>query len=282
VLLEAARHFDPARVHQVARRLRHIVDPDGQASADARHREDRWFELPIGFRGVGVLRGALDAESAAVVRTAIDALAAPAGPTDDRTAAQRRADALVELARRALDAGDLPEQGGERPHVTITVPLATLTGASRIPADLELAGPIGHDALRRVTCDALITRIITAEHGEPGGQPLPRGYLDALPPPLRGPSQILDVGRSARTATAAIRKALAARDNGCVMPGCDRPPPRCEAHHVMHWADGGRTALNNMVLVCAFHHHYLHEHHWHIHMTDDGSITVTPPPAQVA
>ena len=282
ILLEAARQFDPARVHQVARRLRHIIDPDGQAGVDERHREDRWVELPIGFRGIGVLRGALDPESAAVVRAALDALSTPAGPTDERTPAQRRADALVEMARRTLDAGDLPETGAERPHLTVTVPLASLTGASRVPADLDVAGPIGPHALRRLACDATVTRIVAGEPGEQSGQPLPRGYLDALPPPLRGPSQVLDVGRSARTATAAIRKALAARDKGCVMPGCDRPPPRCEAHHVVHWADGGATAISNMALLCAFHHHYIHEHNWHIQVHDDGHVTVTPPRARVA
>jgi hypothetical protein len=283
VLLEAARHFDPARVHQVARRLRHIIDPDGQAGVDERHREDRWVELPIGFRGVGMLRGALDPESAATVRAAIEALATPAGPTDERSAAQRRADALVEMARRTLDSGNLGEAGGERPHITITVPLASLTGASRVPADLEPAsGPLGPQTLRRLACDAILTRIITSEPREQVKQPLPRGYLDALPPPLRGPSQVLDVGRSARTANAAIRKALAARDKGCVMPGCDRPPPRCEAHHVVHWADGGATAMSNMALLCAFHHHYVHEHHWHIHIDNDGQVTVTRPQARVA
>ena len=111
---------------------------------------------------------------------------------------------------------------------------------------------------------------------------LPRHYLDALPPPLRAPSQALDVGRSSRTATAAIRKALAARDKGCVFPGCDRPPSRCEAHHVIHWTDGGVTALHNMVLLCAFHHHYVHEYRWTIHIHDNGTVTVTPPDAQAA
>ena len=359
VLLQAARDFDPARVHQAARRLRHIVDPDGQADVDHRHREDRWVDLAISYRGMGVLHGVLDPESAAVVRTALEALSTPAGDIDPRTPAQRRADALVELARNTLDSGRLPEVGGERPHLSVTVDYASLAGVSTIPAELSNGTQLGVDAARRLACDALITRIVTgdsastpaepargrqpkagqaeagqaeagqAEAGQaaegqaaavrpragqaagalpsgfgvaigamalpawpvapPGsfGPPgyfdaLPRHYLDALPPPLRGPSQILDVGRTSRTATLAIRKALAARDKGCVMPGCDRPPSRCEAHHVIHWADGGVTALHNMVLLCAFHHHYVHEHKWRIRVHPDGTVTVTPPPAQAA
>ena len=61
------------------------------------------------------------------------------------------------------------------------------------------------------------------------------------------------------------------------MEVCDRPPPRCEAHHVTHWADGGPTAVHNMVLLCAFHHRFVHEHGWRIRIESDGSVTVTPP-----
>jgi len=114
VLIEAARSYDPGQVAQIARRLRHIVDPDGQEGVDERHREQRWFDVALTFEGTGAVRGLLDAEAAAVVRAAIDALSRPAGDIDPRTAAQRRADALVELARRSLDSGDLPELGGER------------------------------------------------------------------------------------------------------------------------------------------------------------------------
>jgi hypothetical protein len=281
VLLEAARSYDPSRVGEVARRLRHIIDPDGQAGVDERHYENRWFELPVTFRGVGVPRGLLDPESAAIVRTAIDALSTKAGALDERTPAQRRADALVELARRALDSGDLPESGGERPHLNVNVDFASLTGETRTPGEMNVGGSLGHDAVRRIACDASVNRIVTASPG--GVEGLPRHYFDALPPPLRGASQILDVGRSSRTATAPIRKALAARDKGCVMPGCDRPPSRCEAHHKIHWSDGGITALHNLVLLCAYHHHFVHEYRWHIHLHDDGTVTVTPPPpAQVA
>lgn len=311
VLLEVARRHDPARVHQAARRLRHLVDPDGQASADERHYENRWVDLASSYQGIGLLRGALDAESAAVVRTALEALATPAGDIDPRTPAQRRADALVELARHVLDSGELPESGGERPHLVVAVDHASLIGASTAPAELGYSEPLSVDAARRIACDALVTRVVTGPPENPTDLPagfaavtgidrrrantapsvesppgyldaLPRHFLQALPPPLRGPSQILDVGRTARTATSAIRKALAMRDKGCVFPGCDRPPSRCEAHHVIHWVDGGMTAIHNMVLLCSFHHHFVHEYKWQIRVHHDGTVTVTPPPAEAA
>jgi hypothetical protein len=232
------------------------------------------------------VRGMLDAESAASLRTAIEALSTPAGHIDPRTCAQRRADALVEMARRALDGGGLPEMGGERPHVTVMVELAALRQDGRAalraptPAELVGGGPLGAHAARRISCDAVVSRVVTDARSRPGdGQPVPAHYLEALPPQLRGPTQVLDVGRSSRTATAAIRRALAVRDKGCVMPGCDRPPSRCEAHHVVHWADGGATALDNCVLLCGFHHHFVHDHGWQISISIDGSVLVTPPMA---
>jgi hypothetical protein len=80
----------------------------------------------------------------------------------------------------------------------------------------------------------------------------------------------LQVGRSQRTATAGQLKALAARDGGCIHPGCSRTPAYCDAHHVVHWADGGPTDVGNMVLLCRHHHRTLHMGHWVIH-PDRGS-----------
>lgn len=300
VLIEAAREYDPTHLGQIARRLRHIVDPDGQASIDDRHLESRWLDISTTFDGLGVLRGVLDAESAEVLRTAIDALSKSAGTLDERTPAQRRADALVDIASRALDSSTLPESGGERPHLTVVVDLATLRRESTVPAEFLSLVPIGREAARRIACDAIVTRVSTAgAAGTPGtagaagtadtaaasksarslagSAALPPWLLDSLPPSLRGPSQPLDVGRSSRTATAAIRKALAVRDKGCVMPACGRPPSRCEAHHIIHWVDGGETALHNMVLLCAFHHHFVHEHDWQIALQSNGRVRVTPP-----
>jgi hypothetical protein len=308
VLIEAAKSHDPGRVAQIARRLRHIVDPDGQAGVDERHHEQRWFDVAVTFEGSGSIRGSLDAEATAIVRTAIEALSKPAGDIDPRTGAQRRADALVEMARRSLDSGELPESGGERPHLTVAVDLTTLRRENAVPAELAFGGfvrtngLIGVESARRIACDAVVTRVI-AQPGEPspallgrttGAAPLsssllgpppdalPRWLLNALPAPLRGPSQPLDVGRSSRTATVPIRKALVLRDKGCVMPGCSASPSRCEAHHIIHWVDGGETSVQNMTLLCVFHHHFIHRQDWRVTLHPDGTVTVLPPLAACA
>ncbi len=73
-----------------------------------------------------------------------------------------------------------------------------------------------------------------------------------------GPSgEVLNVGRRRRTISPALRRALAARDGHCRFPGC--AATRCDAHHVEHWAHGGATALDNLVLLCRRHHRAVHE-----------------------
>jgi hypothetical protein len=87
---------------------------------------------------------------------------------------------------------------------------------------------------------------------------------------------VLDLGRLVRLASAAQRKALIARDGGCVMPGCDMPPERCEVHHVVAWAKGGRTDLDNECLQCGRDHTAVHAGIWQIVMRD-GVPWVRPP-----
>ena len=104
-------------------------------------------------------------------------------------------------------------------------------------AVIEQAGGLhlGREAARRVACDAGIVVLRHAAGGE-----------------------VLDVGRRTRTVPSAMRRALQSRDRGqCQFPGCDSR--HCDAHHVEHWADGGETRLQNLVLACRFHHRALHE-----------------------
>ncbi|MGH3981216.1 MAG: HNH endonuclease signature motif containing protein, partial [Pseudonocardiaceae bacterium] len=94
---------------------------------------------------------------------------------------------------------------------------------------------------------------------------------------LGSDSMPLDVGRQHRLATAAIRDALAQRDQGCAFPGCHRPPRYCEAHHILEWLDGGETKVDNMCLLCAYHHTIVHRQGWRIRIDARGRPEFTPP-----
>jgi hypothetical protein len=174
---------------------------------------------------------------------------------DGRTAGQRRADALVEVCRLALNTGELPDNGGDRPQVVVTVPFDPLRQALGV-GTFDHGDRISAGAARRLCCDARI-----------------------LPAVLDGNGQPLDLGRERRLITGALRRALVLRDGGCAFPDCDRPPRWCDGHHVRHWADGGHTSLANAVLLCGYHHRLVHDPAagWTVHIARDGRPTFTPP-----
>lgn len=253
-LVEAAQKVDPRSLGIVTRRLRYCLDPDGAlADSDAAH-DARSLTLSETYDGVFHVAGLLDQEGGALLRTALESLD-DRQPGDPRTAWQRRADALVELARRQLQSGGLPSVAGERPHLTLTASEATLRGERGCPpGDLRWAGPIVADTVRRIACDSTVTRVA-----------------------LDGSAQPLSVGRATRVIPAAMRRALAVRDGGCRFPGCDRPPEWTDGHHIEHWADGGATSLANLLLLCRHHHRAVHEGHWRLAITPHGEVTAQPP-----
>lgn len=198
----------------------------------------RRLDVSSTFRGMGRIDGDLDPEGTAVVLTALGACTDPAGRAadDSRTPGQCRADAMVQICSFYLGHGDTPHSGGEKPHVSVIVELETLERRAGGSCELEGVAVIYPETARRLACDAAVSRIIT-----------------------RGCSEPLDVGRRTPSVPAAIRRALAVRDQGCVFAGCDRPVRWCDAHHIKHWADGGDTSLDNLVLLCRRHHHMVHE-----------------------
>jgi hypothetical protein len=170
----------------------------------------------------------------------------PGAEPDSRTPAQRRADALGEICRQWLDLADRSVMSGERPHVVVTMDLESLEGRLGRRCGLEDTGPMTSETARRWACDANVTRVIT----------------DAA-------SQPLDVGRKTKVVPPALRRAVAVRDGGCAFPGCDRPSSWCDAHHVRHWADGGTTSIDNLVLLCRRHHRLVHHRRFTVEMTNE-------------
>ncbi len=189
---------------------------------------------------------------------AADGVAEPAtGATgdgrDSRSHSQRMAEALVELARRTLDAGTLPQNGTVKPHVVVTIPFDELRG--QVGAGLLDTGEtLSASAVRRLACDAQVTTVILDGHSVP-----------------------LDLGRTARVFTGLVRRGLILRDRGCAFPGCTRPPAWCDGHHIHHWADGGDTSLDNGVLLCRHHHRVVHTGEWTVLLGPDRRPWFVPP-----
>ena len=192
--------------------------------------------------GMLAVSGRLDPEAGAVLTAALDPLSAPNpsganGGRDPRPADRRRAEALIELCRRAAAAGGAaPATSKAQVVVTIEVRPAQRRRARRRTHALD-GTVLSPQTVRKLACDAAI-----------------------IPMVLGSQSQPLDVGRTKRLVTPALLAALWARDKACTYPGCGRPPHWCDAHHVQHWADGGPTALLNLTLLCAHHHTVVHQH----------------------
>jgi Domain of unknown function (DUF222)/HNH endonuclease len=290
VLVGAARRLDPGRLRRVAAHLRTVIDPDGTEDRARARLGRRGLWLSASYDGMVALDGLLDPEAGETVRSALAPLAQPAGPDDARGAAQRRADALGELARQALEGGRLPEAGRVRPQLTVTVELASLLAGHGVGGTGGWGGVLPGGVLQRLACDATLTRAVVHRHHPGRGQTAATGddgvggglaarlrrAVALLPAPLGAPTQLLDVGRATRVVAPALRRALAVRDGGCVAEGCDRPAPWTDAHHLTHWLDGGATSLDNLVLLCRVHHRAVHEGDWQLHR-GGGRHTLMPP-----
>jgi Domain of unknown function (DUF222)/HNH endonuclease len=237
-LLQAARTLPVSGLRSVVAYWRQAQD-----LARAEQEEDERFgrrRLHVSPTLGGMVRvdGDLDPEAGQTLLSAIQAVMDADARTrrhpESRSPGQRRADALGEICRSWLDSSERPEVLGERPHVVVTLDLEALEGrAGR--SELQDWGPVTPGTARRLACDAKVSRVI-----------------------VDGASRPLDVGRSTKVVPPALRRAVTVRDRGCRFPGCGRPPGWCDAHHVRHWADGGETALDNLVLLCRPHHRAVH------------------------
>jgi hypothetical protein len=296
VLLEAARRLDPPRLRRVINHLRYVTDPEAAEEEAERRFARRGVWLSSTWEGMVAVDGLLDPEAGQTLLTALEPLARPTDDEDDRNGWQRNADALTELARRSLEGGRLPQTGGVRPQLLVTVDLDGLLGRHGSPGgELGWVGSLGGEAARRLACDGALTRVLVTRqqpsgpsngggwdggngHGAGGLVARLRAALSLLPVALGGPAtQPLEVGRTTRTVSRAQRNALVVRDGGCVFPDCGRPQTWCEAHHLRHWLYGGPTDLANLVLLCWAHHRAVHEGGWQLQWAPDGHLTATPP-----
>ncbi|HEY0000716.1 MAG TPA: DUF222 domain-containing protein [Actinoplanes sp.] len=263
MLIGMAHQFTARGMRKLGERILAHVAPEMADRADeaalrrqeARAQAKRSFTLHQPLDGMVRISGSLDVEAAAIVQAALQPLCVPS-PGDDRSPAQKRADALVEVCKLASRTGDLPDHGGEPPQVAVTIrheALVRRLGA----AVLDNGERLSAAAARRMACDARILPIV-----------------------LGGAGQVLDAGRSRRLASGPLRRALVTRDRGCTFPACDRPSRWCDAHHLRQWANGGPTDLDNLTLLCRHHHRILHDPAagWRVRLGSDGIPEFIPPP----
>jgi len=261
-LLQAAQTMDPGRFASVAKDFEHRVDAAAALAEANRAHDRRYLNLSEPLNGLVRLDGLLDAEGGATVRTALTAFMKP-GKGDARTPGQRRADALVEVCRRP--GGDHRDGAGPRPQLIIRARVETLSGVDGAPAgELEGGGMIPAETVRRLACDAALIRMTSNGH-------------------VSGHDELIaEITHASRSIPASTRRALASRDHDCVFPGCDRPPAWCDGHHLIFWADGGPTILENLALVCRPHHRLVHEGGWQLVRKKDGQWMASQPGSKVA
>ncbi|MDE2816076.1 MAG: DUF222 domain-containing protein [Chloroflexota bacterium] len=172
--------------------------------------------------------------------------------TSPRSAGQRRVDALEHIVQRFLAGAGSRSTAGAHEVVVHIAHDALCDVPESSGAEFDNGRPVAVETARRLGCDGALVGVVEGAKGEP-----------------------LAVGRRTRAVPPAIRRALRVRDGGCRFPGCDRSR-YVQAHHIKHWADGGETALGNLVTLCSFHHRQVHEGGYGVHV-DGGEIRFTRP-----
>jgi hypothetical protein len=194
------------------------------------------------------LEGELPAADGSAVARALERLAekVPTLPGEEEPChvEARRADALVALASARLAA----HPDADRATVVVHASPETLAGNSG-GCEIEGGGVVHPATARRLACTARVQMIVEDEEG-----------------------QVVGLGRTSREPSAWMMRQLRHRDDGCRFPGCGTRS-FIKAHHIVWWEWGGRTDLDNLILVCTFHHKLVHEHGWSIRRFGDGGIS---------
>ncbi len=222
----------------------HGADGEFQADADTAERLVSLSRPSTDELGALTYQLVLDPVGAAALEAAIGPLSTPVpgpdGERDPRSPQLRRGQALIEVCRRATSAGDRPP-AGVKTTLMLTMSyddLAARVGAAMVIGSTQGGSLIAPETVRRLACDA-----------------------NVIPAVLGGRGEVLDQGRSTRLATPGQLAALWLRDGGCSFPGCTTPAHWCDAHHLVHWADGGASDLTNLALLCGRHHSIAHRDH---------------------
>ena len=257
-LLMIAEHGTAQHVEKLVRAYRRCQDAE-ELSREARQQQSRCVSFRYDDDGSIILNCRLPAEAGALVLKALDLAVrelpdVPAGTSSEPVRfSARRADALALLAESFLAHGAQESPGTDRHQIVVHVSAETLRDRSAGCCEFEHGPSMAAETARRLSCDASVVALTESDDGDP-----------------------LNVGRRTRTISASLRRALNARDRGCRFPGCANSR-YLDAHHVEHWANGGETKPSNLVSLCRFHHHAVHEGGIRIEILDDGALRFVKP-----
>ncbi|KJC64786.1 HNH endonuclease signature motif containing protein [Agreia bicolorata] len=276
--LPAPRHTVDG-LARLASRIREYLDPDGAEPRDAVKQQLRGFSYPkVGADGMARGRYAFPPLQLGMFLAAVDSILSPrtADPeaprfgdggvgerdsavvhgttdpdglvvVDSRTSEQKLLDAVMALIEMAAASPAASRLNGSAPTANVHVTVSDLEAGSGVGWIDGSTEPIPMSTIQMLGCDADLTATVFGSSG-----------------------QVLSQGKTKRLASRRQRRALAARDGGCVIPGCTVPPSRCQAHHVVPWVSStfllGRTDIDNLALLCPFHHATIHTSAWQLVM----------------
>lgn len=288
----------PADVKAFARkRALELLPADAPVSV-AENRDLNTASLTVGEDGRTRSELDLDVVAGEKLRTALDPLMTPVplpdGSRDPRDAGKRRADALEQIVDSYLRHRDRPTSGGVHPHLVVNAPLSMFTPRTDTvapdqtvpvpdpdivppPAPSGQAMPVPDPVSDTGRPDPMARVGVREVASFDTGQPITPQIAEMLSCDseltaviVDAQSVPLDLKRMDRLFPPHLRRALILRDQGCSFPGCGRPPAWCQAHHLIHWSNGGETSIGNGGLLCQEHHTLIHATDWEMIMGGDG------------
>lgn len=251
-----------------------VTPAEAERQGAMHHREHRQLNTRWDEHGCLEIRARLTAEQGAVVLKALEAATeslkdaqtdtnqvrenAPAETFSANEHQHRRADALVLIASQSLESSSSNANTADRYQVVVHVDSQVLakevdakpTGEPDCYIEKQVGLPV--ESVRRLSCSCKIVAALTN-----GTEPL-------------------SIGRSSRAIPPSIRRALQIRDGHCVFPGCDCNK-HLDAHHIVHWSNGGETSMDNLIEVCHYHHVQLHEGGYTVHRSKTGELQFYKP-----
>jgi hypothetical protein len=261
ILAEAAGEISTNDLQGLAEIIVAQAAPEDAAERDKQNYERQTLSLSKTMDGQWKLDGRFDAEAGAVIQAVLDAftlkpesILGPDGVNlDTATPGFRRAQGLTEMCRQAAEHTETcPTGGGGRATIVITADENDVVHGTGV-GDVEGGSVLSGVAVRRLACDAAL-----------------------IYSTLRADGIRVDFGRETRKISRGLKTFLISRDGGCIFPDCDARPAWCQVHHLLPWGCKGRTDRCNLILLCHFHHHLMHEGGWTTTGTADDLLFHPP------